>query len=94
MGRTLVLLVHVPKDSHVRGRATSFSLASPSLSGGRSLLHAGGLLLGVSDPIATVTVLSGQFCWARLPHPLPVQTLRVVRQRQEGVWGLVLPQGT
>ena len=71
-----------------------FLLLPPSLSGGRSLLHAGGLLLGVSDPIATVTVLSGQFCWAHLPHPLPVQTLQVVGQCQEGVWGLVLPQRT
>ena len=72
----------------------AFLLLPPSLSNGRSSLHAGGLPLGGLDPIATLTVLSGKFCWPHWPHPLSVQSLQVLRQDQEHVWGPVLPRGT
>ena len=61
------------------------------LSDGYLLLHAGGLLLwGLT--ISQLTVPSGKCHWDLLHHPLSVQSLRVLRQYQKHVWGLVLPQ--
>ena len=67
-----------------------FLLLPSPLSEGRPLLCADGLLLGGLDLTATLTVLSGQLCWAHVPHPLSVQTLWVLREHQVHVWGLVL----
>ena len=63
-----------------------FLLLLSPLSGGGSLLHAGGLLLGGLDPIATLTMLLGTFFLGSLasfpPCAVPVG-------HQEHVWGLV-----
>lgn len=71
-----------------------FLLLPSALSEGRPLLCADGLLLGGLDPAATLTVLSGHLCWAHVPHPLPVQSLWVLREHQEHVRHLVLPCAT
>jgi len=62
-----------------------FLLLLPPLSGGCSLLHAGGLLLGVLDAIATLTMLLGKFFWAHWPLSLPVQSLYISRS-MSGAW--------
>jgi len=55
-------------------------LLLPPLSDGCSLLHAGGLLLGVLDPTATLTMLLGKFFWAHWPLSLPVHSVPVGHQ--------------